>query len=847
MSILPKLLHSSGLDKLNPKLRNYVLTRGFCDEITHPGSEIKSSYKPWQRITTGAGLGTLAFALSPPAIVEAAKNEKNYPVYNKSGFLGHYRESISLRNNNGGQDYIEVTYDKEGISYKVKDRFGRDKIPTVFGEPTSGYIRYKEVDGIVEQSGLEKRERSEIVDFFRRFAGVEDSYKHLVAENLLQLSINNGNVPTYVANEIRKGIIKDQPQKETKSSSSVPITLENRFKKYQIASEQGPIDVTVNGNKIDYEIAGVARSIDRNTSPTNSRDISIVTHVINAEREQIKKELEERGVKAYLINSKKGPIYVTIEGSSVSYASTADGKLVQVAKEQWVPNSGIEDIIDASIFNSKGVKMREAFKKWLLRFSPNISVTEMNTMFSLMAEGFKPIFIGEYNGKGQLLGVQFSGSYSRVTKGTNVFEGDLGLVFNKEIDEKSMLQIGGFYQIKYDQKHDAIYGVVSGILAYQSGNIELSFYAGFPVTDRQKIKSERSSSESDATSTSGSVTTTTRTKVETVEATYREPRKVFAWNIRYDLDEKIEGLAIDLGGVWRSGIDSYIRERGSTKETREDVPSEFKGRIGLEYVLQGLSEWSGVETRIRAQLGIGQGNPEFFVSMTWYFDREYPGAKTRKIVQTELNKPAPRLEPISEIEYNIKKETTTKTNSPTITSTCPTTGSEGTLYTCNVTYSGSTPTVITGPSFLSLEDKIATSAKYRGTPGFTDSGTYNIKIRVRSSEGLDSFIEYTLTISDVNRNPTVTMDSPASNLAIDAGDFVNFQSTANDPDGDALAFTWTVTTVAGACPAIASVEDPGAVTFNVAGNCDIRVSVDDGKGGTANSATRRITVGGGGG
>jgi hypothetical protein len=38
------------------------------------------------------------------------------------------------------------------------------------------------------------------------------------------------------------------------------------------------------------------------------------------------------------------------------------------------------------------------------------------------------------------------------------------------------------------------------------------------------------------------------------------------------------------------------------------------------------------------------------------------------------------------------------------------------------------------------------------------------------------------------------------------------------------------------------VEDSGAVTFLNAGTYDVTVSVSDGKGGTATSATRRITV-----
>ncbi len=98
-----------------------------------------------------------------------------------------------------------------------------------------------------------------------------------------------------------------------------------------------------------------------------------------------------------------------------------------------------------------------------------------------------------------------------------------------------------------------------------------------------------------------------------------------------------------------------------------------------------------------------------------------------------------------------------------------------------------------------------------------------------------------------NHPPTVTMNSPPNDITIETGQSVTFASTASDPDGDPLTFDWVITTISGTCPNIPDVEDPGAITFNNAATCDVKVTVSDGKGGTASSATVRITVGGGGG
>src|SRR4029077_18965506 len=64
-----------------------------------------------------------------------------------------------------------------------------------------------------------------------------------------------------------------------------------------------------------------------------------------------------------------------------------------------------------------------------------------------------------------------------------------------------------------------------------------------------------------------------------------------------------------------------------------------------------------------------------------------------------------------------------------------------------------------------------------------------------------------------NGAPNGTIDLPASDVSITAGQSVSFAATGVDPYGDAMTYAWSF----GGGAAAATVEDPGAVVFATAG------------------------------
>ncbi|HJR58288.1 MAG TPA: PKD domain-containing protein [Vicinamibacterales bacterium] len=102
--------------------------------------------------------------------------------------------------------------------------------------------------------------------------------------------------------------------------------------------------------------------------------------------------------------------------------------------------------------------------------------------------------------------------------------------------------------------------------------------------------------------------------------------------------------------------------------------------------------------------------------------------------------------------------------------------------------------------------------------------------------------------SDNNGTPTApTPPAPAANqppsiTALSISSFgiqqlsqFNFSASATDPNGDALTYTWDIA-------GNAASGSSGTITFSVGGSGTARVTVTDGKGGTATD-TRTFTVG----
>lgn len=477
--------------------------------------------------------------------------------------------------------------------------------------------------------------------------------------------------------------------------------------------------------------------------------------------------------------------------------------------------------------------------EWLKHFRLSLGGSNQDAGFAAPeVQGLIPLASGLLDGE-NLLGLHLAGSWAKTANGDNLLEGAAGVVLNALLAPDWMGQFGLLYQHRHDTREGLDFRLLGGTVAVQFGRGRLSLYGGLPISGRQKVKVEDRSTSSTSSTTSSGNTTTTTTGLSTHIDKYKEARKAVSLMAEAEI---LDGLRLSVGGAWYGGIPGHVRDRSGVKETKEDIEEERRGLVGARYTWPWLSAMLRQQTDLHVEARVGEGKPEFSGGLTVHLGAPWQKGEAAAARKPDLLTP-PRIERIHVATYRVLKETTSR--SPSISSTCPTTGTVGVAYSCTVSFSGSEATLVTAPSFLSITASTATSATISGTPAASHVGSHTVRLRVRNTAtNLDSFLEYTLTISAAANNaPTVTMDSPAGNVTIDAGDFVNFQSTASDPDGDALTFDWTITTVAGGpAPSINDVEDPGAVTFLNAGTYDVTVSVSDGKGGTATSATRRITV-----
>ena len=732
-------------------------------------------------------LAPLAYSVvASPAIVRAEEKitEARQEVAESENKLP-ISTYISLPKIDGREDYARVIFLNDKFYWEVRDRV--DRVVKVNGEMIGGFEKWENYGATLEYLRNKRNNVSTWTQFLNGNSGITpalEDYKRVIFERLYSTSPKFRNKNDASVNATSSDSNQIKPQN--------PQLLEDRIdgiKEFTIKSSKGPIYVKIDGNSIYYE-QGKIKGIMDPSNPKNPTEGVISVHLINSENGQLKREGEARYKR-------------------------------QLSLEEAVTNG-----------------------KYNPRFNLGLrgNNTDGPSQLNANLEGFIPVYRGIFEGN-NLVAIEPT-AYVAKAEGKNItLEGILGIVINSAIDDKSMVQIGVFGQNRYDIEHSTNFGVVGGALAYKRDKIKLTFYAGIPVTNRQEIKSEDSRTTTTATTTSGGNTTTTTTQVDKNVREYIEARKVVSLTFEYDANDIMEGLKVHFGGAWYSGVGSYNRVNGDLTETRQGVSEEKKVILGFDYTLPWLSELFNRVIDVHAQARFGEGKSEFIGGIRGSFGQTYEEFKAQKKAANLVDLLTPlSAERIRLVRYQITKETTSR--SPTISSTCPTTGSEGVLYTCTINYSGSTPTVITGPSsFLSLSNITATSAVYSGTPGFDAAGSYQIKIRVRGSNGLDAFKEWTLTIADVNRNPSVSMDSPSSDTTITAGQSVNFTTTASDPDGDSLSHSWTVTVVSGgAGPTINNVEDPGNVTFNNAGTYDIKDTVSDGKGGSATSATRRITV-----
>src|SRR6185369_14134501 len=130
-----------------------------------------------------------------------------------------------------------------------------------------------------------------------------------------------------------------------------------------------------------------------------------------------------------------------------------------------------------------------------------------------------------------------------------------------------------------------------------------------------------------------------------------------------------------------------------------------------------------------------------------------------------------------------------------------------------------------------------------GAVVFSTAGTYTVTFTVADALGASDPTPdtRTITVNAVpNQAPNGTIDTPAVNTTITAGQSVSFTGTGSDPDNNLpLTFAWNF----GGGATNSTVEDPGAVVFATAGTYTVTFTVSDAKGlADPTPATRTITV-----
>ena len=142
------------------------------------------------------------------------------------------------------------------------------------------------------------------------------------------------------------------------------------------------------------------------------------------------------------------------------------------------------------------------------------------------------------------------------------------------------------------------------------------------------------------------------------------------------------------------------------------------------------------------------------------------------------------------------------------------------------------------PSWLAIFD--SKTGELRGTPTNDDVGDHEVTITADDGNGGTDTQSFTLTVSNTNDAPTII--SEVSDAIIDEGKVYNYTVSANDIDaGDSLTLTATVskdgTKVTNSWLSLIDASDgnwllSGTPTNDDAGDHEVTITADDGKGGT---------------
>jgi PKD repeat protein len=139
----------------------------------------------------------------------------------------------------------------------------------------------------------------------------------------------------------------------------------------------------------------------------------------------------------------------------------------------------------------------------------------------------------------------------------------------------------------------------------------------------------------------------------------------------------------------------------------------------------------------------------------------------------------------------------------------------------------------------------SSTAEDPGNVTFSTPGNYTVTFTVTDDDGASDASPASRMITVTappasNQAPESSIDSPSTNVTIQAGQSVFFNGSGTDPDGTIQGWAWSFP---GGSPSSSTAEDPGNVTFSTPGNYTVTFTVTDDDGASdASPATRAITV-----
>lgn len=136
---------------------------------------------------------------------------------------------------------------------------------------------------------------------------------------------------------------------------------------------------------------------------------------------------------------------------------------------------------------------------------------------------------------------------------------------------------------------------------------------------------------------------------------------------------------------------------------------------------------------------------------------------------------------------------------------------------------------VSGPSNVTIQNAAGAQASF--TPPV--AGTYVLRLRVSNGTNEDTDT-VTITVSQPNRPPTVTLNAPN---AVFLGAQATVQATVSDPDGNPVSLSFTLQAPQGSAATLQVNGNQASFTPDVAGQYTVQATVNDGTVQTSANAT----------